>query len=252
MIDWSHPLAGASRRLARALPFRPFWLALERPVVSFTFDDFPLSAAEHAAPLLEAQDARGTFYFAHRLAGTFENEQFIAGHGVAANLAANRHELGGHTSSHINVQRVAPDQLIADIAANISAIAALSGQAPTSFAYPFGVVSLNAKRLLASRFAGLRGIQSGINRGWIDLAHLHAHELYDVSSDRAGIARLLDRLQRHGGWLIFYTHDVRPSPSSIGCSPAHFATVLDMVRQRGLAIQTVAQTLRQIGAPGAA
>lgn len=251
MIDWSDPVAGLSRRLARAVPFRPFWLALERPVVSFTFDDFPLSAAEHAAPLLEAHGARGTFYFAHRLAGTFENDQFIAGHGVAAKLAANRHEIGGHTSTHLNVQRVAPDHLIADVAANASAIAALSGLAPTSFAYPFGVVSLNAKRLLAHRFAGLRGIQPGINRGWIDLAHLHAQELYDSSSDLAGMSRLLDRLQCHGGWLIFYTHDVRSNPSRIGCSPARFAAVLDMVRRRGLAIETVATTLRHIGAAGA-
>ena len=242
------PLAGASRRLARAVPFRPFRLALERPVVSFSFDDFPLSAADNAAPLLEAHNARGTFYFADRLAGDFENGQLIAGPDVAANLARNRHEIGGHTSNHINVQRVAPDQLIADVAANTSAIAALSGQAPTSFAYPFGVVSLNAKRLLAPRFAGLRGIQPGINRGWIDLAHLHAQELYDVSGDLDSIGLLLDGLQRNGGWLIFYTHDVRPDPSPIGCSPARFGAVLDMVRRRDLAIETVAETLHQIGA----
>lgn len=248
MIDWSDPLAGASRRLARSVPFRPFRLELDRPIVSFSFDDFPLSAADNAAPLLEANGARGTFYFADRLAGGFENGQLIAGQDVAANLATNRHEIGGHTSDHINVQRVSPDHLIADIAANISAIAALSGLAPTSFAYPFGVVSLNSKRLLANRFAGLRGIQPGINRGWIDLAHLHAQELYDVSGDLDSIGQLLDGLQRGGGWLIFYTHDVRPDPSSIGCSPARFGAVLDMVRRRDLAIETVAETLHQIGA----
>ncbi|KFC64903.1 polysaccharide deacetylase family sporulation protein PdaB [Devosia sp. LC5] len=248
MIDWTDPLAGASRRLARAVPFRPFRLVLEQPVISFSFDDFPLSAASNAAPLLEANDARGTFYFADALAGNFENGQLIAGQDVAANLAANRHEIGGHTSNHLNVQRVAPDHLVADVAANTSAIAALSGQAPTSFAYPFGVVSLHAKRLLAPKFAGLRGIQPGINRGWIDLAHLHAQELYDVSSSLDSIGKLLDQLQRHGGWLIFYTHDVQPDPSSIGCSPTRLGAVLDMVRRRDLAIKTVAQTLHQIGA----
>ncbi|UXN73956.1 hypothetical protein N8D56_00845 [Devosia sp. A8/3-2] len=58
MIDWSDPLAGASRRSARTVPFRPFRLELDRPIVSFSFDDFPLSAAHNAAPLLEANGAR--------------------------------------------------------------------------------------------------------------------------------------------------------------------------------------------------
>ena len=59
---------------------------------------------------------------------------------------------------------------------------------------------------------------------------------------------LLDDLQRHGGWLIFYTHDVRANPSSIGCSPGHFARVVELVRRRGISVEPVAQTLARIGA----
>jgi hypothetical protein len=40
------------------------------------------------------------------------------------------------------VQRGNTDNLIADMTANISAIAMPSGRAPTSFACPFGVVSI--------------------------------------------------------------------------------------------------------------
>lgn len=247
MIDLAHPLQGTSRRLARILPFRPFRLSLPRPVVSFSFDDFPLSAAQHAAPLLEAYSARGTFYFADRLAGRHENGQLIAGDTVVTDLAKRGHEIGGHTSGHINVQRVSPDELIADVARNTSAIVALNGRAPTSFAYPFGVVSLNAKRLLARRYAGLRGIRPGINRGWIDLAHLRARELYDATLPVSVLDRLLDELQRGGGWLIFYTHDVREHPTSIGCSPARFATVVEHVYRRGIDIETVAGVLDRAG-----
>jgi len=243
-------LLGASRRIARAVPYRPFRLELDRPVVAFTFDDFPLSAAENAAPLLEAADARGTFYFADGLAGRYENRQLIASRAVAADLAARGHELGGHTSGHLNVQRTRPDTLIADVSANMSAITTLSGEVPTSFAYPFGVVSIRSKAILARRYAGLRGIMGGINRGWIDLAHLRAQELYDVSSSLTSMTALLDDLERHGGWLIFYTHDVRAEPSSIGCSPAWFGAVLDLVRRRGITIETVAQTLERLQVSG--
>src|SRR5262249_53443030 len=40
-----------------------------RPVVSFTFDDFPRSAALNGARILERQDARGTFYAAGAYCG---------------------------------------------------------------------------------------------------------------------------------------------------------------------------------------
>lgn len=243
----TNAVLGASRRLARAVPYKPYRLELDRPVVSFTFDDFPLSAAEHAAPLLEAADARGTFYFADGLAGRHENGQLIASRAVVADLAERGHDIGGHTTGHIDVQRTQTDHLIADVSANTSAIATLTGQAPTSFAYPFGVVSIRSKAVLAARYAGLRGIMGGINRGWIDMAHLRAQELYDISSSLGSIYALLDDLERGGGWLIFYTHDVRDSPSSIGCSPGYFGAVVEMVQSRGIAIASVAQTLCRLG-----
>lgn len=243
MIDFSDPVAGVSRRFARAMPYRPHWLDLPVPVVSFTFDDFPQSAADNAAPLLEAAGARGTFYYADKLAGRDENGQRIADHTVAARLAEAGHEIGGHTSGHLNVQRTAPDHLIADVTANETAIATLSGRAPASFAYPFGVVSARSKHILASRYASLRGIQPGINRGWIDRAHLAAQELYDKTLPLSLLDRLLDDLIDGGGWLVFYTHDVSGDPSSIGCSTAHFARVVERVRQRQLAIWTVGNVL---------
>lgn len=236
---------GLSRRLARAVPFRPHRWPGGQAVVSFTFDDFPRSAAEHGAGLLEAHDARGTFYFADGLAGRAENGQPIATGAEAAALAARGHEIGGHTHGHVDVQQA--HRLEHEIAANNAAIAALAGHAPASFAYPFGIVSLPAKRRLAPHYAGLRGIQPGINRGCIDLAHLRAEELYDASLTSPRLDALLDDLVRHGGWLIFYTHDVRADPSAIGCSPVFMAMVLEQVCRRALPIHTVAAVLAAIG-----
>lgn len=248
MIDFSHPLLGASRRLARTIPFRPHRLELDQPTIAFTFDDFPVSAAEQAAPVLEAHEARGTFYFSNQLAGRSENGQPIASCAVAADLARRGHEIGGHTSGHLNVQRVSPDILLADVATNSAAIEILSGQRPTTFAYPFGVVSLRSKHLLAGQYGALRGIQPGINRGWIDLAHLRGQELYDASSTLDDMATLLDELELGGGWLIFYSHDVRHDPTSIGCSPDYFAAVVDLVAERGIRIEPVAVTLSRLKA----
>ena len=240
---------GGSRVAARRIPFRPHLLRLEAPVISFSFDDFPLSAAENAAPVLEAADMLGTFYYASGLAGRQENGQEIARQDVARRLAARGHEIGAHTHSHLNVQRVPMADLMDDVSRNIEELKTMAaGTSAISFAYPYGIVALRSKLALSRRFAGLRGIESGINSGLIDLAHLRAQEFYDASSTIGSIEALLREVERTKGWLIFYTHDVREDPSSIGCSPSYFRAVVEMVRARGIAVATVANTLKRIGA----
>ena len=246
-VNWL--VNGISRRAARTVPFRPFRLKLDAPLVSFSFDDFPLSAAENGARILEDIGARGTYYYAGGLSGRLENEQLIADAEMVADLARRGHEIGGHTHSHLNVHHTPTPLLKSDVALNEREIVALTGgRRPTSFAYPYGVVCLRSKLALMNCFAGLRGIQSGLNSGIIDLAHLKAQELYDATFDARSISALLDRLERQRGWLIFYTHDVRPDPTSIGCSPGLMAEVVDLVRRRGLQIDTVAGALDRIGA----
>ena len=61
---WSALRARVSNRLAWHLGIAPLQLSGTGPMVSFTFDDVPKSAATIGAPLLEQYDARGTFYVA--------------------------------------------------------------------------------------------------------------------------------------------------------------------------------------------
>lgn len=224
-------LRHGTHRLARRLPFRPLRLQLARPVVSFSFDDFPAATARNAAPLLEDAGMTGTFYFADALADTVQNGLRLASADIAADLARRGHEIGARADLTI-------------IDANIAAIKSLpGGTRPTSFACPDDGVSLRARLGLLQRFDGLRSTRIGINHGRIDLAQLKSHELCDRSSTTGTIATLLSELERTSGWLIFHTHDVRRDPSARGCSPWYFAQVLELVRARGLAVKTVGQML---------
>ncbi|SIQ94088.1 Polysaccharide deacetylase [Rhizobium sp. RU35A] len=242
-------LHGFSRKVGRHIPFRPHWLTLPEAVVAFTFDDFPVSAYENAAPLLEQAGMRGTFYLASGLMGGAENGEPIVSEAMVADLAARGHEIGGHTHGHINVQRTARADLLNDVAENERQIRRIVGEPahPFSFAYPFGMISTRSKLALMGRYPGLRGIKIGLNRGLIDLAHLKAQELYDTAQDRRSLGALLDRAKEERGWLIFYTHDVRENPTSIGCSPALFRTCVEEVARRGMRVETVAETLARIG-----
>jgi peptidoglycan/xylan/chitin deacetylase (PgdA/CDA1 family) len=242
-------MAGVSRKVARHVTFRPHRVALDAPIVSFSFDDFPVSAVENAAPQLEAAGFRGTWYLASGLMGRHENGQLIADAEMVKALAERGHEIGGHTHGHIDVQQTQGPALVADVTRNEDEIARLIGaRKPMSFAYPFGMISVPAKLALARRYPGLRGIKLGINRGVIDLAHLTVQELYDVAQDAASIEALLDDVAQRPGWIIFYTHDVKPDPTSIGCSPHLFGTAVEAVRRRGIAVLPVIEALERIGA----
>lgn len=241
-------LYGVSRKIGRHVHFRPYSLKLDEAVVAFTFDDFPVSCYQNAAPALEDADMRGTFYLASGLMGRHENGQLIVDAEKVRELADKGHEIGGHTHDHINVQRTPLSEMLMDVGRNDRAIAEIVGHSrPVSFAYPFGMISVMSKLALMRRYPALRGIKVGTNHGIIDLAHLQAQELYDCSQNSASIDAMLDDAQRRKGWLIFYTHDVRRDPTNIGCTPGFFAEVVEKVRKRGIKVETVIDTINRLG-----
>ena len=238
-------------RLARSAmtAVQPGTVSWPGGVVSFSLDDFPKSALAVGGAILEKHGCRGTYYTALGLVGT-EDELGVyceAADVVAAH--AQGHEIACHTFTHLDCAKAGPDAIIANVVENEAKLSALlGGYLPQSFAYPFGEVSLSAKRAVANRFSSCRGIAGGFNHGKVDLAELRATKLYASDYDEARLHGLIGRTRKAGGWLIFYTHDIRLIPSRYGCTPAQFeaivayaarhATVLpvgDVVARLGLA-----------------
>ena len=203
----------------------------DRPIITFTFDDFPKSAAEAGAAILEAADARATYYAASGLAGTrlVLGEMYDAGD--LARLRASGHEIASHTHSHADCARRPLADSLADIAQGETNLRAMhAGHDTRQFAYPFGETTFALKRSLAGRYDCARGILPGINRKGSDRAQLRAIELGD---DLSRIVRALDAIRevvRKPGWLIFYTHDVRENPSVYGVSPETLQQIVSAAR----------------------
>jgi len=219
--------ARLARELGGFLAAKPAKIAWPGGVVSFTFDDFPRSAWLSGGAILEEFNARGTYYAAMGLAGTlgglgpmFELDDLHAAH-------ARGHEIACHTFSHRDCCSAAPADIAAEIERNATALAPLLGGGECdNFAYPFGGVSLAAKRALAGRFASCRGTGRGLNRGGVDLADLFSISIYARDFDRDRLCQLIDDAHAENGWLIFYTHDVAAEPSPFGCTPAQFRSIV--------------------------
>jgi peptidoglycan/xylan/chitin deacetylase (PgdA/CDA1 family) len=71
-------------------------------VISFTFDDFPCTAKENGARILEANKVYGTFYVSLGLAGQERNIGRIGTQHEMLELSQSGHELACHTFSHLN------------------------------------------------------------------------------------------------------------------------------------------------------
>ena len=235
------------RGLARRVVSRPFVLPRE-PIVSFTFDDVPASAASHGAPVLERHGLRGTFYVAGATCGRPDRHWTVASPGAIRDLQAAGHEIACHTADHVNVQSLNGGELLRQCDRNAELISGMTG-APVSrhFAYPFGDLGLRQKRVLERRFLTCRSIYERLNVGRIDLGCLGAVGLFDRVFDERSAAAVLEDAVRQGAWLIFYTHDVADAPTFMGTSPKLLGRVARQAAAMGIRCSTIAEAARAYG-----
>jgi peptidoglycan/xylan/chitin deacetylase (PgdA/CDA1 family) len=219
-------------------------LGSSAPVVSFTFDDFPQSAATVGGAILKRFGVRGTYYTAVGLMNRCNplGQQF--GPDDLHQLIADKHEVANHTFTHISSSSVPSSAFREDVRKGRAAIQAITGVADSgNFAYPFGTVTLKAHKALSSLVTSCRTTFPGINGPVVETRLLRANALVG-DLDRAAEARQLileAEARRH--WLIFYTHDVRSMPSPFGCTPGLLELTVEFALHRGCRILTVCQAL---------
>jgi len=239
--------ARISRRLTPYFGRRTRRFTLERPIVSFTFDDCPVSAIENGVSLTEAEGWLSTIYVASGLLGQINHHgQQINGDDVKA-LHANGHEIGGHTFSHIDAQAFSITKFLEDIDANQHALDKIGVPESRTFAYPFGQVSSGLKSELEGRFTAMRGIQPGVHKGSVDLNQVKSVALF--SGQKLDLASsIIKGLSGTSSWVTLFTHDVRESHSDWGCSPSEMKTIIEQVKQSGAQVMTVAEAVEHIEA----
>lgn len=232
---------------------RPLSLRTMEATVSFTFDDFPRTAYTNAGAILRAYNGRGTYYTAM---GLMETTNELGPHFRVQDLrglVSDGHELANHTFSHLSCRGISTDAYVKDVCRDSAALADfVVAAAGGNFSYPFGHITIGAKGAIGSRMRSCRGTRGGINGPVADLNALKANRLYSWCFDLETVQRLILETQERGGWLIFYTHDVRDDPSPYGCTPRQFEAVVKHVAERGIRILTIAETLADLERRGAA
>lgn len=234
------------RRFARLAQRRPIRMSLDRPMISFTFDDAPVTAALAGARVLEQRGVRGTYYFSTGLAGQTGPMGVYAEAEDARRLAAAGHEIACHTFSHLDCGKADAATIVGDVDRNAVGLKDWGAAHTESFAYPYGDVSIPAKRALGGRFRTLRTVQAGMVEHGADANQLPAVGVEGPEGEALAM-RWLDRAAERNAWLILYTHDVAETPSQWGCTPETLGRLVDAAIARGFEVVTAAQGARKLG-----
>jgi peptidoglycan/xylan/chitin deacetylase (PgdA/CDA1 family) len=236
-----------SHKLARSFPARRADLVPSRPIVSFSFDDVPVSALRNGAGVLERHGVRGTFYVAGGIAGADHDGQPMLSAGDYRDLAARGHEIGHHTFTHRTPWTLGR-HYSADLMKNDIFLAPILGTAARNFAFPYGRSSPRARSLVAQRFRSSRGVENGINRQSSDLDLLRAVGI-EGHMRAAQLIPWIDDVANNPGWLIFLTHDVQSEPSAFGTTPDILDALVCRALERGAEVLTVDAALDRLEVP---
>lgn len=238
------PMSKVRRRLTQWRASRPAKLVFDGPILSISFDDFPASAAETGAAILESHGARGTFYAAAGLANADgpSGRNYAPAH--VARLAAAGHEIGCHSFGHNDAAQRNVFDTLQDIAKNRDALAAFGARSPRTHAYPYGETTNRLKDGLPPRFTCARGILPGMNVGQVDLAQLHAYPLFGDNWLRA-MQSTLKRAAKRNAWVIGFTHDVSDAPSAWGTRAGDLDAFLQTARTLGFTVLPVSVALER-------
>lgn len=241
-----------SYRLRASHKFRNFHTLKNKvPLISFTFDDFPESAALMGAEILERFNVRGTYYISLGLVGQESPVGKICNIETIKNLIQAKHEIGSHTYDHISAYQYPVEAYEKSILANEKFYkdTFLTSIGFQNFSYPLGYVSAEAKRITEKYFRCSRTTYHGINKGKVDLNMLRANPVYGNGKNISLLKTIIDRNIKKNGWLIFYTHDVEENPSSFGCTPEYFEEVVKYSFNSGAKLVTIEQACDIISVP---
>jgi peptidoglycan/xylan/chitin deacetylase (PgdA/CDA1 family) len=249
-VSWNRWRGAYIRRLSRWLGRRPYTLQLRRPLVTFTFDDFPRSALSAGGGILEEHNYRGTYFVSMGLVGqAIETGDMFVQTDLDA-LLAYGHELGCHTHEHLPAWETRPAAYLASVERNTLALSSLpQAVRPTTHSYPISYPRPGSKRRIETRFRSCRFGGQGSNRGVVDLNALNSFFIEQSAHDIPAIEEIIDANAAQRGWLIFSTHDVTEHPTRYGCTPSLFERIVRHTRNSGTTVLTMNAALDELGVP---
>ncbi len=226
---------------------RPFTLDSSTAYISFTFDDFPLTALSVGGSILQKYGQVGTYYASLGLAGKHDASGPMFAISDLAVLREQGHELGCHTFAHCDSSETESRVFLDSVISNQRTLEGLfPGASFRTFSFPKNAPRARTKQRVGNIFDGCRGGGQTFNTGVADLNYLRAYFLEQAKGDFSAVKQIIDQNRDAKGWLIFATHDICERPSPYGCTPDFFEAVVRYAVASHASILPVVRVLEQL------
>ena len=178
--------------------------------VSLSFDDERASQSI-AEPLLAARHLRATFFVITRSVNTGDDPESLTWTQLHR-LAAEGHEIAGHTRTHPMLSKLTPARQTEEICGSRHDLLA-HGFHPTSFAYPYGDYDATTEQITRRcGYANGRAARGGVET--LPPADRYAMKTLPNVTLTDSVARLESYLTtaHPGAWLNYVFHDIGEGP----------------------------------------
>lgn len=191
-------------------------------LVALTFDDGPSSAhTPRVLDILRRHGAKGTFFVLGSNAKRCSS--------IVARAAAEGHEVGVHTWSHINMARSSMSKIDSEVSRTSDVIRSITGKAPVVMRPPYGATTAGIVKHIYDRY-GMRSI------------------LWDVDTQdwrKPGVSTVISRaVNRAKPGSIILVHDIHAS------TLAAIEGIVTGLQARGFKLVTVSQLMASVGVYG--
>jgi peptidoglycan/xylan/chitin deacetylase (PgdA/CDA1 family) len=247
--SWSR-LHGYYQRKAASFVFKkPLVVSPARPIISFSFDDFPRSALLVGGAILKSFGLAGTYYASLGLAGKDTPSGQIFLNDDLPALFEQGHELGCHTFGHCHSWETPTGIFEESIKENRTSLDKLiPGAEFKTFSYPIAMPRPMTKARIANYFQCCRAGGQRLNVGTTDLNQLSAYFLEQSRHNIQAVRDVINVNRNVRGWLIFATHDISPNPTPFGCEPGFFEEIVRDALKSGALILPVGLALEALSA----
>lgn len=210
-------------------------------MVTLTFDDSWRSQYEVALPILKTAGIKATFYITTQ--PVQKGWPAFMTPTELKELAAEGHEIAGHTVSHPDLTRLPPKTLADELTLSKSYLETLTGAHVTSFAYPYG--SWNSRVERAVKEAGYQSAR-GVR---IDNLNTPASDVYNLKALMPmGPRPVVDRLKalvnaakEKKRWFILIFHNFGRDSGCCSMSAETFQQIVDYIKSSGIKTVTVSE-----------
>lgn len=219
--------------------------ALNRALVSVTFDDGWTSQYNNAFPLLQKYNIPATFYI---ISGELTDQPDYMTAAQVKSLYAAGNEIGSHTVTHSDLTTVSQAQLTTEMQQSQATLQNVIGVPVTDFAYPYGAYNANTIAVGKQYYQSQRTVNQGLNtKDNFDLTQLKIYEV-DSNISQAQVQGWINAAITQKAWLILLYHEVG---QSIGGDIYHANTAdvdaeLSYIKSTGITAVTVNQAINEI------